>query len=47
MFDEPTGGNYRQKGFEVKDNGYLEPVTADGSQVIVVTLMKLLKDYNY
>jgi len=35
MFDEPTGWELPPKGFEVKDNGYLEPV-ADGSGVNVV-----------
>mgnify|MGYP001181428314 FL=1 len=33
--DEPTGWELPPKGFEVKDNGYLEPV-ADGSNVEVV-----------
>ncbi|GGW70641.1 aconitase [Winogradskyella epiphytica] len=32
MFDEPTGWELPPKGFEVKDNGYLEPVE-DGSSV--------------
>ena len=32
MFDEPTGWELPPKGFDVKDNGYLEPV-ADGSGV--------------
>ncbi|WP_353779536.1 aconitate hydratase [Winogradskyella sp. 3972H.M.0a.05] len=35
MLDEPTGWELPPKGFEVKDNGYLEPV-ADGSGVEVV-----------
>ena len=35
MFDEPTGWELPPKGFEVKDNGYLEPVK-DGSGVSVV-----------
>ncbi len=35
MLDEPTGWELPPKGFEVKDNGYLEPVT-DGSGVNVV-----------
>ena len=34
MLDEPTGWELPPKGFEVKDNGYLEPV-ADGSNVVV------------
>ena len=34
MLDEPTGWELPPKGFEVKDNGYLEPV-ADGSKVEV------------
>ncbi|MEZ4857202.1 MAG: aconitate hydratase [Flavobacteriaceae bacterium] len=34
MLDEPTGWELPPKGFEVKDNGYLEPV-ADGSGVVV------------
>ncbi len=34
MFDEPTGWELPPKGFEVKDNGYLEP-EADGSHVEV------------
>ena len=34
MFDEPKGWELPPKGFEVKDNGYLEPV-ADGSGVDV------------
>ncbi|MEZ4779187.1 MAG: aconitate hydratase [Flavobacteriaceae bacterium] len=34
MLDEPTGWELPPKGFEVKDNGYLEPV-ADGSKVDV------------
>jgi len=34
MFDEPTGWELPPKGFDVKDNGYLEPV-ADGSKVQV------------
>ncbi len=33
--DEPTGWELPPKGFEVKDNGYLEPV-ADGSGVQVI-----------
>ncbi len=32
MFEEPTGWELPPKGFEVKDNGYLEPV-ADGSGI--------------
>ncbi|NND10283.1 MAG: aconitate hydratase, partial [Flavobacteriaceae bacterium] len=32
MLDEPTGWELPPKGFEVKDNGYLEPV-ADGSDI--------------
>ncbi|TYP99177.1 aconitase [Tenacibaculum adriaticum] len=35
MLDEPTGWELPPKGFEVKDNGYLEPV-ADGSRVEIV-----------
>ncbi len=35
MLDEPTGWELPPKGFEVKDNGYLEP-EADGSHVNVV-----------
>ncbi len=35
MFDEPKGWELPPKGFEVKDNGYLEPVK-DGSGVEVV-----------
>ena len=35
MLDEPTGWELPPKGFEVKDNGYLEPV-ADGSKIEVV-----------
>ncbi|WP_248722566.1 aconitate hydratase [Seonamhaeicola sp. ML3] len=35
MLDEPTGWELPPKGFDVKDNGYLEPV-ADGSGVNVV-----------
>jgi aconitate hydratase A / 2-methylisocitrate dehydratase len=35
MLDEPTGWELPPKGFEVKDNGYLEPV-ADGRGVNVV-----------
>jgi len=35
MLDEPTGWELPPKGFEVKENGYLEPV-ADGSGVDVV-----------
>ncbi|WP_075342758.1 aconitate hydratase [Tenacibaculum agarivorans] len=35
MLDEPTGWELPPKGFEVKENGYLEPV-ADGSGVEVV-----------
>jgi len=35
MFDEPRGWELPPKGFEVKDNGYLEPV-ADGIGVEVV-----------
>ncbi len=35
MLDEPTGWELPPKGFEVKDNGYLEPVE-DGSGVEVV-----------
>ena len=35
MLDEPTGWELPPKGFEVKENGYLEPVT-DGSGVSVV-----------
>lgn len=34
MLDEPTGWELPPKGFEVKENGYLEPV-ADGSVVVV------------
>ncbi len=34
MLDEPTGWELPPKGFEVKDNGYVEPV-ADGSGVEV------------
>ena len=34
MLDEPIGWELPPKGFEVKDNGYLEPV-ADGSNVVV------------
>ncbi|OEJ98721.1 aconitate hydratase [Flavivirga aquatica] len=34
MFEEPTGWELPPKGFEVKDNGYLEP-EADGSHVQV------------
>ena len=34
MFEEPTGWELPPKGFEVKDNGYLEPV-ADGSGIVV------------
>lgn len=34
MLDEPTGWELPPKGFEVKDNGYLEPV-ADGSGIEV------------
>ena len=34
MLDEPTGWELPPKGFEVKENGYLEPV-ADGSGVVV------------
>ncbi|OMP31303.1 aconitate hydratase [Mangrovimonas sp. DI 80] len=34
MFDEPTGWELPPKGFEVKENGYVEPV-ADGSGVEV------------
>lgn len=34
MFEEPTGWELPPKGFEVKDNGYVEPV-ADGSGVQV------------
>ena len=34
MLDEPTGWELPPKGFEVKDNGYLEPVE-DGSGVVV------------
>lgn len=34
MFDEPTGWELPPKGFDVKDNGYVEPV-ADGSTVNV------------
>ena len=34
MFDEPTGWELPPKGFEVKDNGYLEPVE-DGSGIVV------------
>jgi len=34
MFDEPTGWELPPKGFDVKDNGYLEPV-ADGTGVQV------------
>ncbi len=32
MFDEPTGWELPPKGFEVKDNGYVEPIE-DGSGV--------------
>jgi aconitate hydratase len=32
MLDEPTGWELPPKGFDVKDNGYLEPV-ADGSKI--------------
>ncbi|AXT20614.1 aconitate hydratase [Flavobacteriaceae bacterium AU392] len=32
MFDEPTGWELPQKGFDVKDNGYLAP-EEDGSQI--------------
>lgn len=35
MLDEPTGWELPPKGFEVKENGYVEPV-ADGSKVEVV-----------
>ena len=35
MLDEPAGWELPPKGFEVKDNGYLEPV-ADGSKIEVV-----------
>ncbi|WP_299109670.1 aconitate hydratase [uncultured Tenacibaculum sp.] len=35
MLDEPTGWELPPKGFEVDDNGYLEPI-ADGSGVEVV-----------
>ncbi|MCB9263095.1 MAG: aconitate hydratase [Flavobacteriales bacterium] len=35
MLDEPTGWELPPKGFDVKDNGYLEPM-ADGSGVEVV-----------
>ncbi|MCB4809293.1 aconitate hydratase [Tamlana sp. 62-3] len=35
MFDEPTGWELPPKGFEVKENGYLEP-KEDGSSVDVV-----------
>ncbi|WP_242086230.1 aconitate hydratase [Aestuariivivens sediminis] len=35
MLDEPTGWELPPKGFEVKDNGYLEPVE-DGSHVEVI-----------
>ncbi|MCH4551168.1 aconitate hydratase [Aestuariibaculum lutulentum] len=35
MFDEPTGWELPPKGFEVKDNGYIEP-EADGSHVQVI-----------
>ena len=35
MLDEPTGWELPPKGFEVKENGYLEP-EADGSHVNVV-----------
>ena len=34
MLDEPTGWELPPKGFDVKENGYLEPV-ADGSGVVV------------
>ncbi len=34
MLDEPTGWELPPKGFEVKDNGYVDPV-ADGSKVDV------------
>ncbi len=34
MLDEPTGWELPPKGFEVKENGYLEPV-ADGSAISV------------
>ena len=34
MFDEPTGWELPPKGFEVKDNGYVEPIE-DGSGVNV------------
>ena len=34
MLDEPTGWELPPKGFEVNENGYLEPV-ADGSGVVV------------
>jgi len=34
MFDEPTGWELPPKGFDVKDNGYVDPV-ADGSGVEV------------
>ena len=34
MLDEPTGWELPPKGFDVKENGYLEPV-ADGSNVMV------------
>ncbi|MCH2193484.1 aconitate hydratase [Kordia sp.] len=34
MLDEPTGWELPPKGFEVEDNGYLEPVE-DGSDVVV------------
>lgn len=35
MFDEPTGWELPPKGFEVKDNGYIEP-EVDGSHVQVI-----------
>lgn len=34
MFDEPTGWELPPKGFDVKDNGYIEPVE-DGSGVVI------------
>jgi len=39
MLDEPTGWELPPKGFEVKDNGYVEPV-ADGSGVKVTVSPK-------
>ena len=39
MLDEPTGWELPPKGFDVKDNGYLEPL-ADGSDVEVTVADK-------